>query len=231
MAEEKILIVDDEEHIRELIKFNLDTNGYRTICADNGLEALRMVKSENPQLILLDVMLPNMDGYDVCKEIRRDNSISSTPIIMITAKGEEFDKVLGLELGADDYMTKPFSIRELIARVKAILRRTNIKPIDNSYSFGTVNIDFEKHEVTKEGAKVELTLKEFELLEILIKNKGRVMTRDFLLDEIWGYEYIGETRTVDVHIRHLRQKIEDDDKNPKYIETIRGIGYRFSSGE
>lgn len=231
MAEEKILIVDDEEHIRELIKFNLDTNGYRTICADNGLEALRMVKSENPQLILLDVMLPNMDGYDVCKEIRRDTSISSTPIIMITAKGEEFDKVLGLELGADDYMTKPFSIRELIARVKAILRRTNIKPIDNSYSFGTVNIDFEKHEVTKEGAKVELTLKEFELLEILIKNKGRVMTRDFLLDEIWGYEYIGETRTVDVHIRHLRQKIEDDDKNPKYIETIRGIGYRFSSGE
>ncbi|KZL94409.1 response regulator transcription factor [Clostridium magnum] len=231
MAEEKILIVDDEEHIRELIKFNLDTNGYRTICADNGLEALRMVKSENPQLILLDVMLPNMDGYDVCKEIRRDNSISSTPIIMITAKGEEFDKVLGLELGADDYMTKPFSIRELIARVKAILRRTNIKPIDNSYSFGTVNIDFEKHEVTKEGAKVELTLKEFELLEILIKNKGRVMTRDFLLDEIWGYEYIGETRTVDVHIRHLRQKVEDDDKNPKYIETIRGIGYRFSSGE
>jgi Response regulators consisting of a CheY-like receiver domain and a winged-helix DNA-binding domain len=231
MAEEKILIVDDEEHIRELIKFNLDKNGYRTICADNGLEALRMVKSENPQLILLDVMLPNMDGYDVCKEIRRDNSISSTPIIMITAKSEEFDKVLGLELGADDYMTKPFSIRELIARVKAILRRTNIKPIDNSYSFGTVNIDFEKHEVTKEGAKVELTLKEFELLEILIKNKGRVMTRDFLLDEIWGYEYIGETRTVDVHIRHLRQKIEDDDKNPKYIETIRGIGYRFSSGE
>lgn len=231
MAEEKVLIVDDEEHIRELIKFNLDKNGYRTICADNGLDALKMAKSENPQLILLDVMLPAMDGYDVCKEIRRDNSISSTPIIMITAKGEEFDKVLGLELGADDYITKPFSIRELIARVKAILRRTNIKPIDNSYSFGTVNIDFEKHEVTKEEVKIELTLKEFELLEMLIKNKGRVMTRDFLLDEIWGYEYIGETRTVDVHIRHLRQKIEDDDKNPKYIETIRGIGYRFSTGE
>jgi len=231
MAEEKILIVDDEEHICELIKFNLDKNGYRTICADNGLDALKMAKSENPQLVLLDVMLPAMDGYDVCKEIRRDNSISSTPIIMITAKGEEFDKVLGLELGADDYITKPFSIRELVARVKAILRRTSIKPIDNSYNFGTVNIDFEKHEVTKKGVKVELTLKEFELLEILIKNKGRVMTRDFLLDEIWGYEYIGETRTVDVHIRHLRQKIEDNDKNPKYIETIRGIGYRFSTEE
>jgi Response regulators consisting of a CheY-like receiver domain and a winged-helix DNA-binding domain len=231
MAEEKILVVDDEEHIRELIKFNLDKNGYKTICADNGLDALRMAKDENPQLILLDVMLPAMDGYDVCKEIRRDNSISSTPIIMITAKGEEFDKVLGLELGADDYITKPFSIRELIARVKAILRRTTIKPIDNSYNFGTISIDFEKHEVTKEGMKIELTLKEFELIQILIKNKGRVMTRDFLLDKIWGYEYIGETRTVDVHIRHLRQKIEDDDKNPKYIETIRGIGYRFSSGE
>lgn len=231
MAEEKVLIVDDEEHIRELIKFNLDKNGYRTICADNGLDALKMAKSENPQLILLDVMLPAMDGYDVCKEIRRDNSISSTPIIMITAKGEEFDKVLGLELGADDYITKPFSIRELIARVKAILRRTTIRPIDNSYNFGPINIDFEKHEVTKEGFKIELTLKEFELLQILIKNKGRVMTRDFLLDKIWGYEYIGETRTVDVHIRHLRQKIEEDDKNPKYIETIRGIGYRFSSGE
>jgi two-component system, OmpR family, alkaline phosphatase synthesis response regulator PhoP len=231
MAEEKILIVDDEEHIRELIKFNLDKNGYKTICADNGVDALKMAKGENPQLILLDVMLPGMDGYDVCKEIRRDNSISSTPIIMITAKGEEFDKVLGLELGADDYITKPFSIRELIARVKAILRRTTIKPIDNSYNFGTISIDFEKHEVTKEGMKIELTLKEFELIQILIKNKGRVMTRDFLLDKIWGYEYIGETRTVDVHIRHLRQKIEDDDKNPKYIETIRGIGYRFSSGE
>lgn len=231
MSEEKILIVDDEEHIRELIKFNLDNNGYKTICADNGLDALKMVKAENPQLVLLDVMLPGMDGYDVCKEIRRDNSISSTPVIMITAKGEEFDKVLGLELGADDYVTKPFSVRELLARVKAILRRTTIKTIDNSYSFGNVVIDFEKYEVTKEEERIELTLKEFELLQILIKNKGRVMTRDFLLDKIWGYEYIGETRTVDVHIRHLRKKIEDDDKNPKYIETIRGIGYRFSSEE
>lgn len=231
MAEEKILIVDDEEHIRELIKFNLENNGYKTICADNGLDGLRIAKEENLQLILLDLMLPGMDGYDVCKEIRRDTNISTTPIIMITAKGEEFDKVLGLELGADDYITKPFSIRELLARVKAILRRTNIKPIDNSYNFGKVNIDFEKHEVTKDGEKIDLTLKEFELLEILIKNKGRVMTRDFLLDKIWGYEYIGETRTVDVHIRHLRQKIEEDDKSPKYIETIRGIGYRFNSGD
>lgn len=231
MAEEKILVVDDEEHIRELIKFNLENNGYRVIGADNGLDALKMTKEENPNLLLLDLMLPGMDGYDVCKEIRKDNNISTTPIIMITAKGEEFDKVLGLELGADDYITKPFSVRELMARVKAILRRTNIKPIDNSYNFGKINIDFEKHEVIKDEGKVDLTLKEFELLEILIKNKGRVMTRDFLLDKIWGYEYVGETRTVDVHIRHLRQKIEEDDKNPKYIETIRGIGYRFNYGD
>ncbi|MBC2578992.1 response regulator transcription factor [Clostridium sp. DJ247] len=231
MPEEKILVVDDEEHIRELIKFNLENNGYRTVCSDNGLEALKVASLENPQLVLLDVMLPGMDGYDVCKEIRKNNNISSTPIIMITAKGEEFDRVLGLELGADDYITKPFSIRELIARVKAVLRRTAIKPVDKSFNFGKITIDFEKHEILKNGTKIELTLKEFELLEILIKNKGRVMTRDFLLDKIWGYEYIGETRTVDVHIRHLRQKIEEDDKNPRYIETIRGIGYRFTSGD
>lgn len=231
MADEKILVVDDEEHIRELIKFNLNNNGYKVICADNGIDALKYAKSEHPNLILLDLMLPGMDGYDVCKEIRKDNIISSTPIIMITAKGEEFDKVLGLELGADDYITKPFSVRELIARTKAILRRTAFQAVDKSFSFHNINVDFEKHEITKDNKKIDLTLKEFELLEILIKNKGRVMTRDFLLDKIWGYEYIGETRTVDVHIRHLRQKIEDDDKNPEYIETIRGVGYRFKFGD
>jgi two-component system alkaline phosphatase synthesis response regulator PhoP len=230
MINEKILIVDDEEHIRELLKFNLENNGYKTISADNGLDALKIAKSEKIGLVLLDLMLPGMDGYDVCKEIRKDISISSTPIIMITAKGDEFDKVLGLELGADDYLTKPFSIREMLARVKAVLRRTAQQQIDKSYRFGSILVNFDKHEVEKKGEKVELTLKEFELLEILINNKGRVLTRDFLLDKIWGYEYIGETRTVDVHIRHLRQKIEDDDKNPIYIETVRGIGYRFNEG-
>ncbi|MGY0372151.1 response regulator transcription factor [Clostridium sp. JNZ J1-5] len=231
MAEEKILIVDDEDHIRELIKFNLEKNGYRAICAEDGVEALKLAKKELPQLILLDVMLPGMDGYDVCKEIRKDNNISNTPIIMITAKSEELDKILGLELGADDYMTKPFSVRELIARTKAVLRRTKPQSIEKVYKFGNIAIDFEKHEILKNDEKIDLTLKEFELVEVLIKNKGRVMTRDFLLDKVWGYEYIGETRTVDVHIRHLRKKIEDDDKNPKFIETIRGIGYRFNSGE
>ncbi|MPM27657.1 Alkaline phosphatase synthesis transcriptional regulatory protein PhoP [bioreactor metagenome] len=231
MADKRILVVDDEEHIVELIKFNLEKNGYGVITADNGRDAFIIAKEQQPDLILLDLMLPGMDGLDVCKEIRRDSAISTMPIIMITAKGEELDKILGLELGADDYITKPFSVRELIARVKAILRRTTVKYEDNGFKFGDITIDFEKHEVRREGEKIELTLKEFELLEILIKNKGRVMTRDFLLDKIWGYEYVGETRTVDVHVRHLRQKIEKDDKNPVYIQTIRGIGYKFNYGE
>lgn len=228
MAGEKILVVDDEEHIIQLIKFNLEKNGYKVISAIDGIEGLKTAKSERPQLVLLDLMLPGLDGYDVCREIRKDNNISNMPVIMITAKGEELDKILGLELGADDYITKPFSVRELMARVKAVLRRTKIEYNDKSYKFGDIAIDFQKHEIIKVNEKLDLTLKEFELLEVLIKNKGRVMTRDFLLDKIWGYEYIGETRTVDVHIRHLRQKIEDDDKKPKYIETIRGIGYRFN---
>ncbi|PRR78592.1 Alkaline phosphatase synthesis transcriptional regulatory protein PhoP [Clostridium liquoris] len=228
MGEEKILIVDDEEHIRELLKFNLENVGYDTICAEDGIQAIDMAKNERPALILLDLMLPGMDGYDVCKEIRMNSNISTTPIIMLTAKSEELDKVLGLELGADDYLTKPFSVRELMARVKAVLRRTSAHPIERCFEFGNIAIDFEKHEVLKDNVKIDLTLKEFELLEMLIKNKGRVLTRDFLLDKIWGYEYIGETRTVDVHIRHIRKKVEDDDKNPKYIETIRGVGYRFN---
>ncbi len=232
MAEEKILIVDDEEHIVELLKFNLENSGFKVVSAYNGIDALNIVRSEQPKLILLDLMLPGLDGYDVCKEIRRDSTIANIPIIMTTAKSEELDKILGLELGADDYITKPFSMRELVARVKAVLRRTvNTTSFEKVFNIGNIKVDFLKHEVLKNGEKVDLTLKEFELLETLIKNKGKVLTRDTLLDRIWGYEYIGETRTVDVHIRHLRKKIEDDDKNPRYIETIRGIGYRFSNGD
>jgi two-component system, OmpR family, alkaline phosphatase synthesis response regulator PhoP len=231
MSDYKILAVDDEEHIQELLRFNLENSGYKVTCCGSGTEALKIIKGEKPDLVLLDVMLPGIDGYDVCKEVRKDNNISSIPIIMITAKSEELDKILGLELGADDYITKPFSVRELLARVKAVLRRTAIQPMDSVYKFENITVDFEKHEVTKEGKRIELTLKEFEVLEILIKNKGRVITRDFLLDKVWGYEYFGETRTVDVHIRHIRQKIEEDDKSPKFIETIRGVGYRFNLGE
>ena len=229
MSDEKILIVDDEQNIVELIKFNLESSGYKVSCAYNGQDAVDIAKKEQPSLILLDLMLPVKDGFEVCKEVRRDPLISNTPIIMLTAKCEELDKILGLELGADDYITKPFSVRELIARVKAILRRTQYSNNNhNSFTIQNLSIDFLKHEVKKDGAIVDLTLKEFELLEHLVKNRGKVLTRDVLLDKIWGYEYIGETRTVDVHIRHLRKKIEDDDSKPKLIETIRGIGYRFS---
>lgn len=232
MADEKILIVDDEEHIVELLKFNLENSGFKVITAYNGIDALKMIREEHPKLVLLDLMLPGLDGYDVCKEVRRDASIEKTSIIMITAKGDELDKILGLELGADDYITKPFSVRELMARVKAVLRRIGNTAINEKvFNVGNIKVDFLKHEVLKNNEKVDLTLKEFELLETLIKNKGKVLTRDMLLDKIWGYEYIGETRTVDVHIRHLRKKVEDDDKNPRYIETIRGIGYRFFSGD
>ena len=231
MTNKKVLIVDDEEHIRELIKFNLKKEGYDIEVAVNGTEALNIIREIKFDLILLDLMLPEIDGLEVCKEIRRNEETSDIPVMMITAKGEEFDKVLGLELGADDYITKPFSIRELMARVKALLRRSNVKKEENIIKFGDVVVNFKTREVTKGTQNVELTLKEFELLKLLIKNKGNILTRELLLDQIWGYEYIGETRTVDVHIRHLRKKIESDDKNPQYIQTIRGVGYKFTSNE
>jgi two-component system alkaline phosphatase synthesis response regulator PhoP len=233
MANEKILIVDDEEHIVELIQFNLLNSGYEVLTANNGIDAVKIAKSEKPSLLLLDLMLPGIDGFDVCKEIKRDNEMKKTSIIMLTAKGEELDKILGLELGADDYITKPFSVRELLARVKAVLRRTSSfsESQDDVYDSENLKVDFERHEVYVNEKKIDLTLKEFELLQILIKNKGRILKRETLLDKIWGYEYIGETRTVDVHIRYLRKKIEEDDKNPRFIETIRGVGYRFNPAE
>ena len=227
MTREKILIVDDEEHIVELLDFNLKNSGYETFIATDGIEAVRIAKEEKPNLILLDLMIPGMDGFDVCKEIKKDKEMKNTSIIMLTAKGEELDKILGLELGADDYITKPFSVRELLARVKAVLRRTASFNVEENdiYESKNLKVDFERHEVKIQGNKVDLTLKEFELLQILIKNKGKILKREMLLDKIWGYEYIGETRTVDVHIRYLRKKIEEDDK---FIETIRGVGYRFN---
>lgn len=229
MANEKILVVDDEEHIAELISYNLTSNGYKVIVANNGNDAVKLAVEEKPNLILLDLMIPGKDGYDVCKDVRSNSEIRNIPIIMLTAKSEELDKILGLELGADDYITKPFSVRELLARVKAVLRRFSIsEPESNVLVFGNLTADFDKREILVNDKKLDLTLKEFELLEILIRNKGKILTRDTLLDKIWGYEYIGETRTVDVHIRYLRKKIELDDKKPKLIETIRGVGYRFN---
>jgi two-component system, OmpR family, alkaline phosphatase synthesis response regulator PhoP len=229
MAAEKILVVDDEDHIVELISYNLINSGYNVITANNGLDAVRLAKEENPNLILLDLMIPGLDGFDVCKAIRSDINTKEISIIMLTAKGEELDKILGLELGADDYITKPFSIRELLARIKAILRRTKASGgSEEVFKANDICINFDRREVSILDRKIDLTLKEFELLEILVKNRGKILTRETLLDKIWGYEYVGETRTVDVHIRYLRKKIEADDKNPKFIETIRGVGYRFN---
>lgn len=234
---ERILVIEDEMHIQELLQYNLEKNGYKVTLADNGIEGLNEALTNVPDLILLDLMLPGMDGLEVCKRLRSEKHTKKLPILMLTAKSEELDKILGLELGADDYITKPFSIKELIARIRASLRRVSEEKFDihaeesksSILKIKNIEIDIEKYEVRKDGEKVILTLKEFELLRILIENQGKVLTRDFLLDKIWGYDYVGETRTVDVHIRHLRQKIEDDEEMGQIIETIRGVGYRIGN--
>ncbi|SKC48956.1 response regulator transcription factor [Maledivibacter halophilus] len=226
MDERKILVVDDEQHILELIQFNLESKGFNVVTCDNGEEAVRIASKGNIDLMILDLMLPGIDGIEVCKRIRNSEN-RNLPIIMLTAKGEENDKIKGLNIGADDYMTKPFSIRELLARINAVMRR--IKDTEskdsNTIKVEKVTIDIEKHEVRKDDILLELTLKEFELLKILAQNRGKVLSRDVILDKIWGYEYFGDTRTVDVHIRHLRKKI--DDNNGTFIETVRGVGYKM----
>lgn len=231
----KILIVDDEVHILELLKYNLESRNYEVIEAETGEDAIKKIDS-NFSAIILDLMLPGIDGFEVLKKIRKSAETSKIPIIMLTAKSEEFDKVLGLELGADDYISKPFSIRELIARLKALLRRTDnsdksneIKSDSNKdiIKFGNIEIDEKSRTVLKDNIDLEMTLKEFELLKLFAKNSGKVFSRNELLEKVWGYDYIGETRTIDVHIRQLRKKIEKDDSNPVYIKTVRGIGYKF----
>lgn len=226
----KVLIVDDEEHIIELITFNLELKGYEVDSASDGEEALQKFKKIKPDLILLDIMLPKINGIEVCRRIRESEELPDVAIIMLTARGMEKDKVEGLEVGADDYITKPFSIQELMARIKAVMRRWNTLPKEREFEhleYGALQIDPQNYEVYKNGAKLDLTLKEFELLKLLAVNRGKVFSRNDLLDKVWGYEYFGESRTVDVHIRHLRKKIEDDDKDPRYIETVRGVGYKF----
>ena len=226
----KILIVDDEKNIADIIAFNLKKEGYQVIKAGDGEEGVRMTMEENPDLILLDIMMPKMDGYEACKKIREKKN---TPIIMLTARAEELDKVLGLELGADDYVTKPFGVRELMARVKANLRKTVIreevveeKPVADG-NFGRLDINTERYEVRKDGKSLDLTLREFELLKFLSERKGQVFSRETLLEKVWGYEYYGDVRTVDVTIRRLREKIEDAPGKPVYILTKRGVGYYF----
>lgn len=229
---QKVLIVDDEENIVELIKFNLELAGFNTKTCYDGKNALEEIPKFMPDLILLDVMLPIIDGITIVQMVRADESLSHIPIIMMTAKNQDADKFLGFESGADDYITKPFVIKELIYRVKAILKRTKhiqveqIKPKDTKIYYKDIAFDFENYQIFLRGEKCDLTLKEYELIKFLVENNNKVLKRDQLLDKVWGYEYFGESRTLDVHIRNLRKKLEDNEQ--ELIETIRGVGFRCS---
>ncbi len=229
----KILIVDDEPNILDILKANLEREGYTTYTAADGVTALEMGISVKPDLILLDCMLPRMDGFDVCRRLRQQTNI---PILMLTAKSEEIDKVLGLELGADDYITKPFSVREVLARVKAQLRRMSLaesEVTDSSkvLTFGALEIDMDAYQVRLNGKVLELTLREFELVRFLAQNAGQVFSRETLLEKVWGYEYYGDVRTVDVTVRRTREKLEPDQNNYCYILTKRGVGYYFDKNQ
>ena len=240
----KILVVDDEAVLVETIAYNLEQAGYQVTTAADGASALEIVRREPPDLIILDIMLPEMDGLEVCRQLRRDGGTTATPIIMLTAKGDEIDKVVGLEVGADDYVTKPFGRRELLARVRALLRRANPTQEDGNAQHGSgdtsqaqrpgrellagpVRIDLAGRRVNCRGKDLELQPKQFDLLTYLARNRGTVLTRDQLLQNVWGYDYVGDTRTVDVHVRWLREKLEEDPANPKLIQTVRGVGYCF----
>ena len=225
----KILIVEDEEALSDPLAFLLGREGFQTIVVDNGLDALPVFDREGADLVLLDVMLPGMSGMEVCRKLRE---VSSVPIIMLTAKDSELDKVLGLELGADDYVTKPYSARELIARIRAVLRRRSAETDSVTESVlqgGPVRMDIDRHVVTVNGEEISMPLKEFELLEILLRNVGRVMTRGQLIERVWGADYVGDTKTLDVHIKRLRSKIEPDSSAPQYVVTVRGLGYKFEA--
>jgi DNA-binding response OmpR family regulator len=224
----RILLVDDEVSVQKLLTYPLRKEGYDVVGALDGREALERLKEDSFDLVVLDVMLPRVDGFDVCRQIR---ARSAVPIIMLTAKAEEIDKVLGLELGADDYITKPFSVREFRSRVKAVLRRAALSRPDDQFEEpienGDLRVDFEKRSVDARGAPVRLTYVEFEILAALARNPGRVFTRTMLLERVWGDAQYRDPRTIDVHIRHLREKLESDPKHPELILTVRGVGYRF----
>ncbi len=239
----KILVVDDEPVLVETIAYNLEQAGYQVFTAADGTSALQAANREVPDLIILDIMLPEMDGLEVCRQLRRESSTATTPIMMLTAKSDEIDKVVGLEVGADDYVTKPFGRRELLARVRALLRRKDYVPHEAEKSeqemtnevpranrelvAGPVRIDLAGRRVNCRGQELELQPKQFELLTYLVRNRGTVLTRDQLLHNVWGYDYAGDTRTVDVHVRWLREKLEEDPANPRLIQTVRGVGYCF----
>ncbi|HEV7237513.1 MAG TPA: response regulator transcription factor [Ktedonobacteraceae bacterium] len=240
----KILVVDDEAVLVETIAYNLEQAGYQVTTAADGASALQAAHRETPDLIILDIMLPEMDGLEVCRQLRRESNTSTTPIMMLTARGDEIDKVVGLEVGADDYVTKPFGRRELLARVRALLRRSDYVPTNEAERneqdgtkdvprtsrelvAGPLRIDLAGRRVNCRGQELELQPKQFELLTYFVRNRGTVLTRDQLLHNVWGYDYVGDTRTVDVHVRWLREKIEEDPANPHLIQTVRGVGYCF----
>lgn len=223
-----ILIVDDEAAIRELLKFNLQKEGYHVLEAETGPDGLVIAKTEKPDLVILDLMLPGLDGLEICRNLKSQQNTAGIPIIMLTAKNEEIDKIIGLELGADDYLTKPFSPRELVARIKAVLRRSNKEALPaGELIVGKLRLNFSRYEAFLSKNKLELTPKEYELLKLFITNLGRVYSREQLLEKVWGYEYFGDTRTVDVHVRHLRAKLAAEPEVAEAIETVRGVGYRF----
>ena len=230
---QKVLVVEDDNNIAELLRLYLQKDGFEVSHAADGGKAVEMAREIQPDLVLLDIMLPEVDGLEVCRRLKADPQTSGIPIIMLTAKAEEIDRVLGLELGADDYVVKPFSMRELLARVKAVLRRfakdsQNEKGREETLKIGGLRLDFSSYQAWLHDEPIALTPKEYELLKLLVTNPGRAFTRDELLERIWGYEYYGDTRTVDVHIRHLRAKLKGDENISKAIETVRGIGYRFA---
>lgn len=227
MPEATVLVVEDEESFIEALSVGLAREGFRVQVARDGVDALEMFDAIRPDLVLLDVMLPRISGIDVCRELRKRSTV---PIIMVTAKGSEIDTVVGLEVGADDYVTKPYRVRELVARMRAVMRRTDHREEDLSNEAmvaGDVSLDPEKHQVHIRGVLTPLPLKEFELLHVLLANAGRVLTRDQLIDRVWGSDYVGDTKTLDVHVKRLRAKVETDPSNPERIITIRGLGYKF----
>jgi two-component system OmpR family response regulator len=233
MKNYKVLIAEDDKNLLDILKYNMEKEGYRVVTAQNGAQAVEQVRSEKPDLVILDIMLPEIDGFEVCRIVRKEMIV---PILMLTAKADEIDKIVGLELGADDYMTKPFSLRELIARIKAMLRRIELvkqslaQPDTQPSSvlkFGELELDTARHVVSRKQVPLDLGPKEFDLLAFLMRNRGQVFSRDILLDKVWGYEFAGDTRTVDVHVRWLRQKIEPDPEKPVHLQTVRGVGYKF----
>lgn len=226
-----ILVVEDEETVRETLAFNLQEEGYQVLTAADGEAALHIIREEKPDLVVLDIMLPELDGLTVCRLVRRDREVAHIPIIMLTARGTQGDKMVGLDSGADDYITKPFGLGEFLARVRAVLRRAGADRIvaPQTLQAGDIRLDMPARKVYRGDRPLQLSAREFDLLAELVRNQGAVLSRDLILTRVWGYDYFGSARTVDVHIRWLREKIEEDPSNPQHIITVRGVGYRFEA--